>query len=131
MLIDKIALIKIKNGKVLSTKSKGKKNYYFPGGKREHGESDKQTLVREIREELCVEIIPDTYSYIGTFEAQADAMDEGVIVKMTCYSADFDGTLKPNNEIEKIKWLKYADIGAVSEVDKLIFEFLKSNGRLK
>ncbi len=35
MIIDKIALIKIKNGQVLSTKSKGKNKYYFPGGKRE------------------------------------------------------------------------------------------------
>jgi 8-oxo-dGTP pyrophosphatase MutT (NUDIX family) len=40
--IDKIA-IEIQQGKILSTKSKGKK-YYIPGGKRESGESDEQTL---------------------------------------------------------------------------------------
>ncbi len=128
--IDKIALIKIKNGQVLSTRSKGKNNFYFPGGKREVGESDEQTLIREIREELSVEIIVESYKYIGTFKAQSDGMKDGIIVKMTCYSADFIGTLKPNHEIEEIKWLNYADIDTVSAVDKIIFDFLKDKGDL-
>jgi 8-oxo-dGTP pyrophosphatase MutT (NUDIX family) len=131
MEIDKIALIKIKDGQVLSTKSKGKNRYYFPRGKRELGESDEQTLIREIREELSVEIIPNSYKYIGTFKAQSDGMKDGIIVKMTCYSADFNGVLKPNNEIEEIKWLNFADIDTVSAVDKIIFDFLKDKGELK
>ncbi len=130
MEIDKIALIKIKSGQVLSTRSKGKSNYYFPGGKREAGETDEQTLIREIKEELSVEIIPDSYKYIGTFKAQSDGMKEGILVKMTCYTADFNGTPKPNNEIEEIKWLNYADINSVSAVDKIIFDFLKDKGEL-
>jgi hypothetical protein len=32
--IDKIAFIEIQQGKILSTKSKGKTKYYIPGGKR-------------------------------------------------------------------------------------------------
>ena len=39
-MIDKIALLYIKGGKVLSSLSKGKDKYYFPGGKREAGETD-------------------------------------------------------------------------------------------
>jgi len=35
---------------VLSTRSKGKDTYYLPGGKRESGESDLDTLEREIDE---------------------------------------------------------------------------------
>lgn len=131
MEIDKIALINIKNGQVLSTRSKGKKVYYFPGGKREADETDEQTLIREIREELSVEIVPDSYKYIGTFKAQSDGMKEGVIVKMTCYSADFVGSLKSSNEIEEIKWLNYSDINSVSAVDKVIFDFLKDKGELE
>ncbi len=38
--VDKIAFIAIKNGKILSTKSKGKTKYYIPGGKRQSGETD-------------------------------------------------------------------------------------------
>tara|TARA_R100000935_G_scaffold42684_1_gene64680 strand:- start:3514 stop:3909 length:396 start_codon:yes stop_codon:yes gene_type:complete len=131
MEIDKIALINIKDGQVLSTRSKGKVNYYLPGGKRESEETDEQTLIREIREELCVEIIPGSYKYIGTFKAQSDGMKDGILVKMTCYSAKFKGLLKPNNEIEEIKWLNYADIMTVSAVDKIIFDFLKDKGELE
>ena len=58
--VDKVAFIEIQNGQILSTKSKGKTKYYIPGGKREKGESDEQTLIREIAEELSVAIIPNT-----------------------------------------------------------------------
>ena len=100
-------------------------------GKRELDETDEQTLIREIREELSVEIVPNSYKYLGTFKAQSDGMKEGITVKMTCYSADFVGALKPSNEIEEIKWLSYADINTVSAVDKIIFDFLKAKGELR
>lgn len=104
--IDKIALIYIKDKKILMTLSKGKDTYYLPGGKREKDESDKETLIRECEEELNVEIDAKTIKYYGTFQAQAHGKTEGIIVKMTCYIADFTGKIKPSAEIEKIKWLK-------------------------
>lgn len=128
--VDKIAFIEIKNGQVLSTKSKGKLKYYIPGGKRELGETDEQTLVREVYEELDVQINKSTIKYIGTFKAQSDGAKEGVLVKMTCYKADYEGFLRPKNEIEEIKWLRYKDVNIISEVDKKIFTFLKENGEL-
>jgi 8-oxo-dGTP pyrophosphatase MutT (NUDIX family) len=129
--IDKVAFIEIQNAKILSTKSKGKTKYYLPGGKRENGESDIQTLIRETSEELSVIIIPDTAEYIGTFSAQADGNKEGINVIMTCYKAKYIGTLKANNEIEEIKWLNYKDLNIISEVDKKLFFFLKEKGELK
>lgn len=51
-VIDKIAWIHTKDGKILSTLSKGKSTYYIPGGKREGDETDLETLVREVKEEL-------------------------------------------------------------------------------
>lgn len=128
--IDKIAYIRIENGKILSTKSKGKSKYYIPGGKRENSETDEETLIREIREELNVSIISATIKYFGTFTAQADSHKVGIIVKMTCYSAEYEGNLEPCSEIEAIKWLSYADREQVSEVDKIIFDFLKERGEL-
>jgi len=54
--IDKIALLYLKDGKILSTLSKGKDTYYIPGGKREQGETDEETLIRECKEELSIDI---------------------------------------------------------------------------
>lgn len=128
--IDKIALIILEKGKILSTKSIGKKKYYIPGGKREKNETDHQTLIREIKEELSVDVVLETITYIGTFIAQSDGEKEGVNVKMTCYKADYLGVLKKNNEIEEIRWLTYNDYSLISEVDKIIFDFLKQKEQL-
>ena len=128
--IDKVAWIEIHEKKILSTKSIGKNKYYIPGGKREMGESDEQTLAREVLEELNVEIVPGTVKYIGTFMAQAHGQPAGTIVKMTCYRANHNGEFEPKNEIKEFKWLNYSDRDKVSEVDKKIFDYLKENGEL-
>ena len=123
--IDKIAFIYLKNGKILSTLSKGKDAYYIPGGKRKVSETDEETLIRECNEELTINILKDTIKYYGTFKVQAHGKAEGIIVKMTCYTADFEGTLKPDSEIEEIKWLDYSNLDVkISPVDELIFKDL-------
>lgn len=126
--IDKVALIYVKDGKVLTTLSKGKDTYYMPGGKREPGESDNETLIREIKEELSVDIIEGTIKFYGTFEAQAAGKAEGILVTMTCYMAEFTGTLCPAAEIDKFDWFDCKDIDRVSIVDKLIFKDLRDKG---
>jgi 8-oxo-dGTP diphosphatase len=128
--VDKVAFIEIQNRHILSTKSKGKTKYYIPGGKREKGESDEQTLIREIAEELSVAIIPNTAAYIGSFSAQSDEAEKGIRVLMTCYTAKYIGPLKANSEIEEIRWLNYSDLDIISEVDKKIFQFLHEKGIL-
>ena len=130
-VIVKVAFLYLQDGKILSTRSKGKDKYYIPGGKREAGESDIETLVREVKEELSVDIIESSAKFYGVFEAQAHGKAEGVIVKMTCYTAEFAGELKADSEIAEIVWLTTADMEAVSPVDKLIFADLKQKGLLK
>lgn len=123
--IDKIAFIYLKDGKILSTLSKGKDAYYIPGGKREGSETDEETLIRECKEELTIDILKNTIKYYGTFEAQAHGKAEGILVTMTCYMADFEGDLKPNSEIQEIKWLDYSNLNVkISPVDELIFKDL-------
>lgn len=50
-----------------------------------------------------MDLRPETLTYVGQFEAQAP----GVLVRMTCYQADYDGTLTPTAEIAEIAWLAY------------------------
>lgn len=129
-IIDKLAWLEIQNNTVLSTRSKNKSVFYFPGGKRELGETDAQALIREIREELTVELQIDSLQYIGTFEAQADGHQSGIIVRMTCYGGKYIGELKAASEIEELAWLSYDDKNKTSEVDKIIFDWLKLNNKL-
>lgn len=128
--IDKIAFLYLKDGKILSTLSKGKDKYYIPGGKREGNETDEETLVRECKEELTIDIIPETIKYYGTFEAQAHGKSEGVIVKMTCYLAGFNGEISASSEIAEVRWLTHNDLDIISPVDILIFNDLHDKGLL-
>ncbi len=126
--IDKIAFLYFRDEKILSTLSKGKDTYYIPGGKRQNNETDEETLIRECKEELTITIKPDTIKYYGTFQAQAHGKAEGIIVKMTCYMAEFEGKIKADNEIQEIIWLDYKDVEKISPVDKLIFKDLLDKG---
>lgn len=124
--IDKLAFIELQDRKVLETKSRGKDIWYIPGGKREPGENDEQALVREIKEELNVDIDPTTIVYYGTFEAQAHGKPEGTIVRMTCYQAKYRGQLTPSAEVELMDWFDYSKKELTSPVDHLIFDDLKT-----
>jgi hypothetical protein len=54
----------------------------------------------------------------------------GIVVRMTCYTADYRGTLTASSEVDELIWLTYADRDRVSPVDQLIFDHLHENGQL-
>ncbi|WP_446220178.1 NUDIX hydrolase [Micromonospora sp. IBHARD004] len=129
--IDKVAWIRIEDGRILSTRSRGKDVWYLPGGKREAGETDLDTLGREIAEELGVAVLRESAVHVGTFSALAHGHAAGTLVRMTCYAADYRGELHPESEIEELAWLGYADRHRVSPVDQLIFDRLRAEGTLR
>jgi 8-oxo-dGTP pyrophosphatase MutT (NUDIX family) len=130
-MIDKLAWVRIENGAVLTARSRSRDRFYLPGGKREAGETDHAALAREIREELRVDLLPDTLQPVGEFVAQAHGQAAGTPVRMRCFAGDYTGQLTPAAEIEEIAWLTYADRGKVSEVTAHIFDFLRAEGLLR
>jgi hypothetical protein len=74
--------------------------------------------------------VPASARHRGTFEAQAHGHAPGVTVRMTCYTASDEGTLKPDHEIEEMVRLSYADRPRVSPVDQLILDHLRAAGML-
>ncbi len=130
VVIDKVAWVRIEDGKVLCARSRGKDTCYLPGGKREEGESDVQTLVREVREELAVDLVPETVELLGVYEAQAHGRAEGTVVRMTCYTGDHRGTPTASAEVEELLWLSHADRDRVSPATRLVLDDLKTAGRL-
>lgn len=123
-LIDKVAWVYTSEGKVLCARSKGKETFYIPGGKRESGETDQETLIREIEEELNVRIKPETIRPFGQFKAAAHDKPEGSLVQISCYTAEFAGDLQPASEIAQLAFLGSMDRDKVSAVSGLIFDRL-------
>ena len=56
----------VRNGKVLLCRAKGGESTYLPGGHIEFGETGRQALMREVREELGIE--SKTGAFLGTVE---------------------------------------------------------------
>ncbi|MFF0088461.1 NUDIX domain-containing protein [Streptomyces canus] len=110
---EKVAWVLVRDGRVLVTRCRGLDVFYFPGGKREPGESDAETLAREIDEELRSRVDTATMVHVGTFETRRD--DDGrTEFRMICYTAEYTGPL----------------VARVSAVDQMVFDALHASGQL-
>ncbi|MGP3970702.1 NUDIX hydrolase [Streptomyces sp. 6N223] len=126
---EKVAWVLVREGHVLATRNRGNDVFYFPGGKREPGESDAETLLREIDEELQVAIDEDTMVHFGTYETRNGPAGD-VNFRMICYTARHRGTPVPAREIAEMAWLGYAARNRVSAVDQMVFDALHAAGHL-
>ena len=122
-MIDTVAWVWLEDGRILCARPRGKDVFYIPGGKREGAETDLQTLLREIAEELTVALLPETVRHVGTYEAGQ--------VRMSCYAGDYQGTLEASSEIDELAWFGYADRPRVPPVDQLLFDDLHAAGQLR
>lgn len=106
-------------------RSKGKQTWYLPGGTREEGENDLTALRREIQEELGVNIVENTLTKYGVIKAQAHGKSDGVMVQITCYSAEIDGDPEPNNEVDELAFFSYSDKDKITDSGKILFDELR------
>jgi 8-oxo-dGTP pyrophosphatase MutT (NUDIX family) len=125
-LFDKIAFVLIKERKVLVALNSGSDVWYLPGGHREQGETDAETLVREVKEELSVDVVPDTIAYLNTYEAQAHGRPEGERGRFICYTASYEGELEASSEIAEIRFFSYEQRERISAPTQMLFDELKS-----
>jgi 8-oxo-dGTP diphosphatase len=128
MNIFKSALIVIRERKMLVTSESGVGFFKLPGGKREGRENYEQALIREVREELGVDIIPETIKFYGSFKAQAHGKPLGTVVRAKCYTADFAGKLKASGEVEKLVWVTSKCTKNMTPIGQLVQSDLKSKG---
>lgn len=129
-ILEAVCWLHIQENRVLCTRSKHHKAYLIPGGKRKEEEGEHQALLREIEEELSIQLRADSLSHIGVFEGPADDQPEGVRVRLSCFEGAFTGSLKPKAEIKEMVWMRYEDKKMVATADQLIFDLLHQQGRL-
>ena len=93
----------VKDGKVLLCRAKGGKSTYLPGGHIEFGETGREALVREVKEELGV--ASETGAFLGAVENA------------------FQQHGKPHAEINLIYELKIDSADVKSQEDWIEFEW--------
>lgn len=84
-------------------RKRGTEQFMFPGGKPEPGETAAAAAVREIAEELAVELDPSLLQLIGVFTARA-ANEPDWDVEATVYTHPLVPISGPAREIEELRW---------------------------
>src|SRR5258708_12703739 len=101
MIINKVALVFCKDKKILMGKNEFKDAFYFIGGSVEEEESGIQALIREVKEELDVELDESSIEFLEKFEAEAHGKKD-TIVKINLYKGNFLGEPKPTPNLIRI-----------------------------
>ena len=107
--LESVAWVFQRDAKVLCVRTRGKDKCFIPGGKIEPGETRQQALLREIKEELGVDLDADSISFEFTVEDAAYGL-EGTALAMHCFSAAFAGQLAPCAEIEVVEWVDNSNL---------------------
>jgi 8-oxo-dGTP pyrophosphatase MutT (NUDIX family) len=106
-MIKTSALIYVKNNQILLVRVRENTIWYFPGGKIDAGETPLQTVIREVDEELNVQLSSSELNYLG--EVVTDNHDRTTTVSVQCFAGNINQTIKPCAEISEIKWFDLGD----------------------
>lgn len=102
------AVIRDRQGRLLTVRKRGTARFMLPGGKPEPGETDGAALARELDEELGVRLV--AAEPLGRFEAPA-ANEPGAIVRSSVYLVEIGGEISIRAEIEELRWIDPASPG--------------------
>ena len=114
-------------GKVLTVRKRGTSRFMLPGGKPEPGEQPRQTALREVQEEIGLEILPDALVALGRFTAPAANEPDHQVISDAFVAEDLDQSLlleelRPAAEIEEIRWSTLDDLLTGTDVAPLLSE---------
>ncbi|WP_300602259.1 NUDIX domain-containing protein [Niabella sp.] len=101
-------LVVINDGKLLLAYSKNKNAWYLPGGKTEAGETALHSLIREIKEELNLDIEPHELTYYGHITAPAYGEAPHVLMEQECFLYAIAAPIRPGNEIGAVAYFDEA-----------------------
>jgi 8-oxo-dGTP diphosphatase len=103
--IYKAAGIIIQDKKQLLEHSKNKEFFIEPGGSIEEGETPKQALVRELWEELGIEVEENDLEPFGTFY-DAAAGQEHLRIRMDVFMVKkWTGSIHASHEVDELIWV--------------------------
>jgi 8-oxo-dGTP pyrophosphatase MutT (NUDIX family) len=106
-----VGLILIRERKLLLAFSRNKQAYYLPGGKTDPGELSEQALVREIREELNLDLNIEALEFYTHVSAPAFGEVAGVQMEQDCFIYARQVNPVPGAEIGSIRYFSVAEYG--------------------
>ncbi|PWV52285.1 NUDIX domain-containing protein [Nocardiopsis sp. L17-MgMaSL7] len=129
-VIEALAWVHVREGRLLCVRPEGRDLLYIPGGKREPGESDEEAVARETLEEVSVVLRPGTFRPVAEIDQEAHAQAPGTRVRLVCYAAEHDGEIVPDNEILEAVWVSHAQRDLCAPAVRELVELLHQRGEL-
>lgn len=122
-------LIVTKNNQLLLAYSNNKNAWYLPGGKIDKGETSREALIREIREELNIDLQPDKIENYKHISAPAYGENPELIMEQDTFRYNLTEKIQPSHEIVAVKYfdlemykLEKAQVPGVLKLFKLLKE---------
>ncbi|MEK7530887.1 MAG: NUDIX domain-containing protein [Patescibacteria group bacterium] len=103
--IHKAAGVLLKDRQFLISRSKGKDFFIAPGGKVEKGEGVREALIRELKEELEINVDVNDLEEFGVFYALAAGHADKYLQMDVFIVKKWAGEIIPASEVEEIKWI--------------------------
>ena len=128
MFIKVVAAVIVKENKILIARRKEGKHLEFkweyPGGKVDNGENEKESLKRELKEELDISVSIDDYITESFYE-----YDKAKINLKAYFVKNYSGTIKLTDH-DKINWIKIDELNdyEFAPADIPINNYLIKNG---
>lgn len=128
MKLPTAGLIVIKENRILLAYSNNKQAWYLPGGKMDHGETPIEGLIREIKEELSINILAEELHYLFHVSAQAYGESADIIMEQECFLYNnLTEEIHVDNEIGAVRYFSYEEylnepiqvVGVLIVFDKL------------
>lgn len=106
VIIVSAVVLRDESGRVLTVRKRGTSRFMLPGGKHEPGEAPDEAAVREVHEELGLQLMTDDVRALGVFTADA-ANEPGHSVRGHVYEAHGWAPVRvaAAAEIEELRWL--------------------------
>lgn len=110
--------------KVLVERSAGKEYFIHPGGKIEAGETPRQAVIRELKEEFRIDVREEDLELFDKNSAPAANSPEVDVHMEVFLVKKWRGEITPDSEVEEIRWLtsdvpKGIKIGSIMEHETL------------
>ncbi len=121
-VIDRIALLHTIDKKVLFVRKRGNSYFSLPGGLRQPGEKGQETLAREMRKQLHVDLFPLSVRLIQTF---VGSEYDGTVETVSCWEGDYFGKPIFSYEVDEIARFDSNDGHRTDDMGRIVLQWAK------